>query len=70
MALYDSKLENLLWRKRFGGTLKDNVLGMATDSNGDAIVVGGFQGEVQFPNGQTITSTANGTDFFLMKLAH
>ena len=59
-----------LWSKRYGdvgGGILAPPIYVAVDSSGDVVVAGGFQGAIDFGNGEMIAT--GGSDVFLAKLA-
>ncbi|NVB83825.1 MAG: hypothetical protein HOV81_35955 [Kofleriaceae bacterium] len=60
----DGKLE---WAKSFGGDRVDVAADLATDSAGNSLVTGWFEGTVDFGKGAVSTKTTN-KDAFVMKL--
>jgi hypothetical protein len=65
-ALFGSPGE-ALWSQQIGGTQDDVAMAIATDSAGDLIVVGNFNGS--FTVGATTLTSNGGADFFVAKLA-
>lgn len=57
----------LVWVKKFGGNYSDRAFDLDLDQNGNIFVTGQFFGNVQFGN-QSITSSNNSKDIFLLKL--
>jgi hypothetical protein len=58
------------WSRRFGGTGQDMGHGIATDPDGNVMVVGAFTGTVDFGSGAlTAPGVANATDAFAVKLS-
>jgi chitodextrinase len=55
----------LLWSKRFGATSTDTGYGIGVDTSGNVLVIGIFQGTVDFGGGSLIS--AGGSDIFLAK---
>jgi hypothetical protein len=58
----------LLWYKRFGTSNLTNATGIAVDSAGDIVVVGEFNGAVDFGKGTPLI-TAGDNDVFIAKLS-
>lgn len=56
-----------LWSKGFGDPLGQRATALATDKDGNVIMVGAFDGTVDF--GKDIHATAGGEDIFIVKLA-
>src|SRR6185436_4506487 len=54
-----------LWSKRFGATGSDIGFGIGVDASGNVLVIGQFQGTVDFGGGSLIS--AGGTDIFIAK---
>jgi hypothetical protein len=55
-----------VWSKSYGDAAQQQVVGVATDADGDILVTGAFSGELDFGDG-ALTS-AGGEDIFLAKL--
>jgi hypothetical protein len=55
-----------LWAERFGASGNQAVFGVATDGQGDVIIVGKFAGTVDFGGG--VLASAGGQDVFVAKL--
>ncbi|MBU4263450.1 MAG: hypothetical protein KKC76_16450 [Proteobacteria bacterium] len=53
------------WSKRFGDVSDQTCLGMATDHDGNVIIIGSFAGVVDFGGG--LLTSAGGRDIFLAK---
>jgi len=53
----------------FGGVSNDYGRGIATDSNGNAWVTGGFQGSIDIDGDGNIDLTSNGRDSYLVKFS-
>jgi chitodextrinase len=64
MAKYSSS-GALLWSKRFGATGSDIGYGIGVDTSGNVLVIGQFQGTVDFGGGSLIS--AGGADIFIAK---
>lgn len=68
--IYVAKYSNngtLVWVRKFGGSFSDRAYDLALDNNGNIFVTGQFYGTVDF-DGNSITSSANSKDIFLIKL--
>lgn len=59
----------MVWVKKFGGNYSDRAYDLALDNSGNIFITGQFYGTVDF-DGQSITSTANSKDIFLVKLTN
>lgn len=63
----------LAWIKHFGGTLDDDLQGLATDSANNILAIGSYAGTVNFGGGITLTSTPGlfgpSADFFVAKFS-
>jgi hypothetical protein len=57
LAKYDGA-GNVLWAKRYGGTMDDIFTALATDANGNVFAVGRFQGQASF-GGAALASSGN-----------
>jgi hypothetical protein len=56
-----------LWSKRFGNASDEAAAGVATDSAGNVLVAGHFDGAIDFGGGPL--NNAGGGDVFVVKLA-
>lgn len=57
----------MLWSRRFGDTgLRQRVRGLTTDAAGNVLLVGEFDGTVDFGAGQL--TSAGSADLFVVKL--
>jgi hypothetical protein len=56
-----------IWSQRFGSTLSDQGLGIATDASGNVLVTGLFSGQANFGGGPLVS--AGGFDIFVAKYA-
>ncbi len=68
--IYVAKYTNagaLVWVRKFGGSFSDRAYDLALDNNGNIFITGQFYGAVDF-DGNSITSSANSKDIFLVKL--
>jgi len=57
-----------LWEKRYPATTLGAARGVAVDPAGNIIVVGEFEGTVQFDGANNVTSANNASDIFMLKL--
>ncbi len=55
-----------VWSKRFGSTGFDDAYGLAVDASGNVVVIGRFEGTVDFGSGAGLVS-AGSTDIFVAK---
>jgi hypothetical protein len=65
LAQYSGSTGSQLWSKRFGASGNDQGMSAVVDASGNIVVVGNFEGGVDFGGG-TLTS-AGGTDIFVAK---
>ncbi len=56
-----------IWSKSFGGAGNDMAYGLATDTSGNVIVTGSYEGKALF-GATMLTSSYSSTDVFLVKL--
>ena len=69
LAKYSGTDGSFLWAIGFGSTSTDKGLGVAVDSNGDAVITGVFAGTVDFDPGEGTTDlvSVGGNVAFLAK---
>ncbi|APR85512.1 Hypothetical protein A7982_10861 [Minicystis rosea] len=66
----DAEVSNQVWLKRFGTATKDQGAdGVAVDPDGNTIVVGHFNGDLDFGNGTKKLQAKGKRDIFVAKLA-
>lgn len=68
VAKYSSS-GSLIWVKKYGGNFSDRGYDLALDNAGNIFVTGQFYGTVDF-DGQSVSSTSNSKDIFVIKMTN
>ncbi|MDC0741479.1 hypothetical protein [Polyangium mundeleinium] len=64
----DGTTQCTLWSKAFGGEGSKGVGGFALDSAGNALIAGGFNGQLDFGGGVLASAAGNSSEIFVAKL--